>query len=250
MEWGRAKSILIMAFLMLNMLLGYQLWQSKLKLPDESSEIELIAGEVRSIAESKNITIDTEVPSETPRMNEITVTFGDEGIIGSVVEFEKPFPYTTLLTGSEIWRRITERIPNADQYQVDPIISGPRSNGSGIIVMHQLAHGYPMFDVRLELIYEQQQVVSYRQDYVQIQESEQSNDQKVLSAYLAIGRLVENYMSPGRVITDIQLGYHGQIFNSETQVLAPMWRIMTSDKELFYVHAINGSVETTSKGIE
>lgn len=250
MEWGRAKTILIVAFLMLNLLLGYQLWESKLKLLGKSSEIELIAEEVRSIAESKNIKIDAVVPTETPRMNEITVTFGEEGIIASEVEFESPYPYTTFLTGSEIWKRIAEHIPNADEYRMDPFTSGPRSNGSGMIVLHQLADGYPMFDVRLELIYVDEQVVSYRQNYVEIQEAEQLTDQKVLSAYLAIGRLVENFLQPGKIITDVQLGYHGQLFDTETQVLAPMWRIMTSDHEIYYVHAINGSVETPGKGIE
>jgi len=246
MEWGRAKTILILAFLMLNLLLGYQLWQSKFKLPDESSEIELIAEEVRSIAASKNITVDAVIPSETPRMNEITVTFGEEGIMGKQVEFEHPVPFNVAITGSEAWSVLDDYIPNMDEYRYDPFTSS-----SEIAVLHQLANGYPMFDVRLELRTELQQIVSYKQNYVEIQESDdQPTEQRVLSAYLAIGRLVENYMRPGSVITDVQLGYHGQIFNSETQVLAPTWRIMTSDNEMYYVHAINGSVELPTKGIE
>ena len=246
MEWGRAKTILILAFLMLNLLLGYQLWLSKFKLPDDSSEIELIAEEVMSTAASKNITVDAVIPGETPRMNEITVTFGEEGIMGKQVELDRPVPYNIAITGSEVWSVLDDYIPNVDEYRYDPFTSG-----SGIVVLHQLANGYPMFDVRLELKTELQQIVSYKQNYVEIQESDdQTTEQRVLSAYLAIGRLVENYMRPGSVITDVQLGYHGQIFNSETQVLAPTWRIMTSDNEMYYVHAINGSVELPTKGIE
>jgi regulatory protein YycI of two-component signal transduction system YycFG len=246
MEWGRAKTILILAFLMLNLMLGYQLWQSKFKLPDESSEIELIAEEVMSIAASKNIMLDAVIPNETPRMNEITVTFGEEGIMGKKVEFDQAIPYNIAITGSEAWTVLAEHIPNLDEYRYDPYTSH-----SGIVVLHQLANGYPMFDVRLELKAELQQIVSYKQNYVEILESgDLASEQRVLSAYLAIGRLVENYMRPGSVITDVQLGYHGQIFNSETQVLAPTWRIMTSDNEMYYVHAINGSVELPTKGIE
>jgi len=246
MEWGRAKTILILSFLMLNLLLGYQLWQSKFKLPDESTEIELIAEEVMSIASSKNITVDAVIPVETPKMNEITVTFGEEGIMGKQVEFDRPIPYNIAITGSEAWSVLDDYIPNVNEYRYDPFTSHP-----GVVILHQLANGYPMFDVRLELKTELQQFVSYKQNYVEIQESDdQTAKQRVLSAYLAIGRLVENYMRPGSVITDVQLGYHGQIFNSETQVLAPTWRIMTSDNEMFYVHAINGSVELPTKGIE
>lgn len=245
MEWGRAKSILILAFLMLNLLLGYQLWQSKLKLPDESTDIELIAEEVLNTATLKNISLEAVVPTETPRMNEITVMFGEAGRDGAEVQFDVPIPYVSLLTGSEVWEVVAERIPNFAAYRLDPFTSG-----SGVVVLHQLANGYPMFDVRLEVKVEQQRLVSYKQHYVDIQESDQVTEQKVLSAYLAIGRLVENYLRPGTVITEVQLGYHGQIFNSETQVLAPTWRIMTNDGEMYYVHAINGSVETPSKGIE
>lgn len=243
MEWGRAKTILILAFLMLNLLLGYQLWQSKLKLPDASDEVAQIAEEVMAIVASKNIMIDAAIPIDTPRMNEITVTFGEEGFIGSQVSLDHPIPYTSLLTGSEIWEIMVERVPNLDQYRIDPFTSD-----SGVVTLHQLANGYPMFDVRLEIHYERQQIISYKQHYAEIQESEQPVEQRVLSAYLAIGRLAENFLQPGSVVTDIQLGYHGQIFNSETQVLAPMWRIMTNDGEMYYVHAINGSVETPSKG--
>ncbi|GFR38213.1 hypothetical protein PRECH8_15090 [Insulibacter thermoxylanivorax] len=245
MEWGRAKSILILAFLMLNLVLGYQLWDSKLKFSNERNEIELIADEVLSIAAGKNITVDARVPRETPRMNEITVTFGEEGIIGRQGLFDPPVPYHALMTEGELWDQIRVHIPNLDHYQIDP-----HTSGSGSIILHQLTGGYPMFDVRLELQYENQQIVSYKQHVVNILEGEEATEQKVLSAYLAIGRLVENYLEPGTVITDVRLGYHGQIFNSETQVLAPMWRIMTSDDEMYYVHAINGSVETPSKGIE
>lgn len=90
MEWGRAKTILILAFLMLNLILAYQVWESKLRLPDESNDIQLIAEEVMAVAASKNIQIEAAIPTETPRMNEITVTFEDEGIVGNVVTFTEP----------------------------------------------------------------------------------------------------------------------------------------------------------------
>lgn len=245
MEWGRAKTILILAFLMLNLILAYQVWESKLRLPDESNDIQLIAEEVMAVAASKNIQIEAAIPTETPRMNEITVTFEDEGIVGNVVTFTEPIPYVSLLVGSDVWDVIANQIPRFREYQIDRFTSK-----AGTVVLHQLADEYPMFDVRLKIHYENQRIVSYEQNYVQIQEGQEATDQKVLSAYLAIGRLVENYMEPGTTITEVQLGYHGQIFNSETQVLAPMWRIMTSDNEMYYVHAINGSVETPSKETE
>jgi regulatory protein YycI of two-component signal transduction system YycFG len=55
--------------------------------------------------------------------------------------------------------------------------------------------------------------------------------------------LAEKFLSEGTAIIDVRLGYHGQVFNSETRVLAPFWRVLTESGEQYYVHAITGAVE-------
>jgi hypothetical protein len=47
----------------------------------------------------------------------------------------------------------------------------------------------------------------------------------------------------GSVITDIQLGYHGQRFDSETQPMLPFWRIVLEKGAPYYVQAFSGAVE-------
>lgn len=242
MEWGRAKTILIISFLLLNALLGYQLWQSKLKVTDENSDIEAIAAEIMALLTKHEVYLDVAIPRDTPKMNEITVTNGRDGTYGSRIELLQPVLFRTLEPDSPIWKELGAEIPNLSDYELDSAHAD-----DGVIVLHQMANGFPMFDVALKLYYLNQGIYSYRQDYVVVQEGQQQVDQRVLSAYLAVGRLAENYLRKNTVITDIQLGYHGQLFNSETLVLAPSWRISADDGSVYYVHAINGAVETPNK---
>jgi regulatory protein YycI of two-component signal transduction system YycFG len=71
-----------------------------------------------------------------------------------------------------------------------------------------------------------------------------SEAKPVLPAAKVVASLIEAYLPDGAIISDIQLGYKGQIFDSEKQVSAPSWRVMLESGDLFYVHAISGEVAT------
>jgi len=60
--------------------------------------------------------------------------------------------------------------------------------------------------------------------------------------------LAERYLKSGDVIRDIRLGYHGPMYDSESQLLAPKWRVMLEDGDIYYVHAISGEVERPQRG--
>jgi hypothetical protein len=66
----------------------------------------------------------------------------------------------------------------------------------------------------------------------------------VLPAAKVVASLIETYLPDGAIISDIQLGYKGPIFDSEKQVSAPSWRVMLESGQLFYVNAISGEVAT------
>jgi regulatory protein YycI of two-component signal transduction system YycFG len=103
-----------------------------------------------------------------------------------------------------------------------------------------------MFDVPLQLFAENGEITGYKQTYVEVKSGGEPTDkagQKIISAYAAVRSLAENYLSEGAVITDIRLGYHGQLYDSEDQTFVPNWRISLSDGEPYYVHAFTGAVE-------
>lgn len=251
MEWGRAKSILIVSFLCLNMLLGYQLWASMVNLEQSNPGTAVIAEEIHQLLADKGVVLEATLPTDTPKMKEITVKYSADMKPGLRVKLSKPVEGSNVSDKAELKDILAKQVPFADTYQLDSVTSigeDPAVQKEGVYIMHQLYSNYPMFEVKLELFYNSEMIDSYIQSYVEVQSGQEQKEQKVLSAITAVGSLAENYLQAGTVIKDVRLGYHGQIYNSETQVLAPSWRIATANGELFFVHAINGaSMPSTEK---
>ncbi|MEB3103206.1 two-component system regulatory protein YycI [Ferviditalea candida] len=240
MEWSRAKTILIMAFLALNILLGYQLWIGKVELEKTTFNSEETTREIQQLMKSKEIRLEAAVSEDTPKLQDISIRFDPAFDPHRMIELEYPFSVNNLYKASE--KTKLQQIPRLSDYQLDEGMSN-----SEVYMMHQLFNGYPMFEVNLKLLVKHGLIDGYQQSLAQIIQNSQNKEQKVLSGMTAIGSLVENYLPRGSVITDVRLGYHGQIFNSETQVLAPSWRIVTRKGDVFYVHAITGAVAAPQK---
>lgn len=240
MEWSRAKTILIMAFLALNILLGYQLWIGKIELEKTTINSEETTREIQQLMTNKDIRLEASVSEEAPKLQDISIRFDSAFDSQRVIEVEKPFYSNNLYKASE--KSKLQQIPHFSEYQLDEGVSS-----SEVYVLHQLYNGYPMFEVNLKLLAKHGLIEGYRQSFAGIIQNPEKKEQKVLSGMTAIGSLVENYLPRGSVITDVRLGYHGQIFNSETQVLAPSWRIVTRKGDVFYVHAITGAVAAPQK---
>ncbi|WP_274365026.1 two-component system regulatory protein YycI [Paenibacillus thermotolerans] len=247
MDWSRAKTVLIISFLLLNMLLGFQLWSGKIGL-DAYSEAGLRREEANRLLAAKRIEVNAAVPDTMPRLKEITVK-----LIGGIPSFEKkrlksPFDENLLSSAADIRGLLVGEMPSIRMYEHDPYAA----NGDrAVYIMNQMYNGMPMFEVRVELFAVGGSVDAYRMLQAEVQTPSPDADtsgkgEEILSAYTVLGSLAENYLPQGSVITDIQLGYHGPIFESETQVLAPYWRVALGSGELYYVHAINGAVEGPS----
>jgi regulatory protein YycI of two-component signal transduction system YycFG len=250
MEWGRAKTILIISFLCLNMLLGYQLWVSNIQIDQPSLGTAEIAKEIHQLMRDKGIELEAALPTDTPKLKEITVKFHAQHKPGVKMKLAEPLTSAVMTKKGDLKEALSQQLPNVNVYEPDPISSiqeDAAAGKHGTFVLNQLHGAHPMFEVRLELYYSGGMIGSYSQSYVDVQPGLGQKEQKVLSAITALGSLTENYLRAGTVIKDVRLGYHGQIYNSETQVLAPFWRIATSGGELFYVHAINGAVEVPQK---
>ncbi len=241
MEWGRAKTILIVSFLVLNLVLAYQLWINNAQMDLEQGTAEM-EEEVLALLELHHIQLKTKIPEDTPRLKEITVKFVKQMQPEEQIELKQPVTDNVILNKADLKDVLVTQIYRANDYQLDKLLSQ-----SDFYTMNQLYEGLPMFEVNLHLFYEHNKIKAYSQSYVEVEASEQSQEQRVLSAYMAMGSLAENYMSEGSTIEEIRLGYHGQIYNSETQVLAPFWRVALGNGDIYYVHAITGAVEVPQK---
>lgn len=242
MDWGRAKTILILSFLSLNLILGYQLWVSRADLGDSTAGLTGSAEELDKLLQAKEIRILGEIPRDMPRLRGFTVQFDESFRYDEAIDLQEPFLWEAVPSrnpGRENF--LKQYIEKVDAYQADPITSS-----NGVHSFYQMFGQYPIFNIRLELIEEQGKITSYRKLYVEVLPSEESKDsveQRVISAQTAVQSLAENYLSPGTTILDIRLGYHGQLYNSPTQFMLPSWRIVTDKGEIYYFNALNGTVD-------
>ena len=232
MEWGKVKTILIVSFLCLNLLLGAQLWDNRLKdfplIPDEAAE------QVAELLREKGITLRHEIPKETPNVREISIEFQIQN--GKRTELVEP---VSILQSEARWRdRLKEYIPEIQEYAIDRTRSNERT-----IVLNQTFGGIPMFQVDLLLHVKDDRITAFNQSYAEVQPFRDQKEVAALSALRVLEVMAETKLKEGSVIEDMRLGYHGQLFDSDTQVLAPKWRITLENGDVYYVHAISGEME-------
>ncbi|UJF33343.1 hypothetical protein [Paenibacillus hexagrammi] len=78
MDWSRAKTILIVTFLTLNMILGFQLWTSSINKQTEiAADASGTVEELNRVLRSKNIRLTDNLPTELPNIQVINVKFDE-----------------------------------------------------------------------------------------------------------------------------------------------------------------------------
>ncbi|GIP40604.1 hypothetical protein J31TS4_38840 [Paenibacillus sp. J31TS4] len=242
MDWGKAKSILILSFLFLNLLLGYQLWTTYYEQTHAETDTTLIVEETNKLLSEKRIQLQADVPKDMPKLRSFTVRFLGEQQ-EDVVPLSPPVKLANVLSRN-FAKELAAKTPvkNASDYALDNV-----RTQDGVYVFNQVIDKVPMFDVNLILYEKKGEFVGYKQAYVEVQsggEQKEQKEQKVISAYTAIRSLAETYLEEGSVIKDVRLGYHGQSFDSETRYMLPFWRITPAEGTPFYVQAYIGEVES------
>lgn len=245
MNWSRAKTILICSFLLLNIILGFQLWSTN---RSNKTEIALDTSgtveEMNRALHSKNIRLTGELPTDVMKLKVITVRYDDSMKPSEEKILKTPLSMSALLgKGASKEVQAQSEIPNFNLYQLDSAVSK-----NGTYVFNQLYGKLPLFDVKVELKEKNGEITSYRQAYVEVESGVEQTEQKLIPAQLAVSSLADNYLSEGSIITEVRLGYHGQPYNSQTQPMFPQWRITIDNGDLYYVQAFNGAVESPQKG--
>ncbi|WP_138494350.1 two-component system regulatory protein YycI [Paenibacillus pinistramenti] len=241
MDWSKAKNVLIYAFMLLNLVLGYQLWSDLREQADESPDLTSLAGNVQRAMETKDIKVAAAIPTDTPELPKISYRFvGTDG--GKPMNLEEPVYSKLIFSPEELVSALEGSIPDIANYRYDPV-----DDEEGTFVMHPLVGGkYPLFRLNLELQYSNQRIISYTEQQIEISSVGEEKRQRVLSASKALGNLVENYLPNDSVVKSIELGYYGELFNSDAQVAAPAWRFALESGEVFYVQGISGDVISAS----
>lgn len=253
MNWSRTKSIFIVAFLILNSFLGYQLWEK------QTNKIELAQVYENSLDELlllKNIVLETTLSVEQPEMSQLNAQFlmyrledlsqieGQTLVIDGnrlISQFNVPFPLSDPWSPEQFYQKVVETAAlHGDQYRLD------QHTESEIIYLQQVQK-HPVFISTLTFHKnEMEQITGYEQIYYHI--INQGTEQRVISSFISIRTLLDNQIIPNHsVIKDVALGYYGQVYDADSQVLTPVWRIAIEHEGkrfILYVNAITGAVES------
>ncbi|NGZ76579.1 two-component system regulatory protein YycI [Saccharibacillus alkalitolerans] len=243
MDWGRAKNVLIYAFLLLNLVLGYQLWNDVREQQGASLGFDSLSESTQRAMEEKNIQVLTSVPADTPSLPKISYRYTHKTPDGPV-RLAAPADSKLIFAPGDLAAALRSEIPDIGDYSYDAFAAG--GSGDGSFTLHPLFEDqWPLFNASLELFYTDQKITAYLGAPVEIQEAGAATE--VLPAQKALGTLVENYLPEGAVVKEIVLGFYGQTFDSETQVAAPVWRFTvengdSSSYSVYYVQGASGDV--------
>lgn len=241
MDWGRAKNVLIYAFLLLNLVLGYQLWMDYREQAGSSLDFTSLSENTQRVMEENRIQVLSPIPSETPQLPKIAYKYSVPGQ-GKPVELEEPVETKLIYSDQkELVDALETQIPDITEYRHDQY-----ADKENAFVFRPLVNGeWPLFNVELELFHESQKIESFRKPVLEILSTNDMEQQKVLSASKALGTLIErNFIPPRSSVKEIQLGYYGQMFNTDVELAAPAWRFTLDNGEMIYVQGISGDVFT------
>lgn len=240
MDWGRAKTIMIVSFLLLNILLGYQQWSKRADYTTSTTDTADLEQETTKLLNDHRIKVETQIPSDIPKLPQLTGKLSDKFRNSTKVMFQKPIPYSGGLLVRNTLRDVMQQIgiEHVSSYKVDTALSK-----QGEIVYLQTVDDYPLFEYAVTLYESGNEITGYKQSYIEVQSGGDPREQRVISAYTAIRRLTENgFLPESSIIQDVRMGYHGQRFDSDTQYMLPFWRISTRAGVSYYVQAFTGEV--------
>ncbi|AZS18013.1 MULTISPECIES: two-component system regulatory protein YycI [Paenibacillus] len=239
MDWSRAKNVLIYAFLLLNLVLGYQLWNDLQEQADSNLDFTSLESNIQKMMDEKGIKILAKIPGDTPALPKISYRFVDGDQNDRMINLESPVDSKLIFTSKELVNALKGSIPDIGDYWYDEAASR-----AGEFILHPLVDGkWPLFKINLTLYYSEQKIISYRQPKIEVSDPGDEKEQRVLSASKALGNLIENFLPDGAVVTEIELGYYGEVFNSDAHLPAsPAWRFILESGKEYYVQGISGDV--------
>lgn len=254
MNWSRTKSIFIVAFLILNSFLGYQLWE---KMQTKQLELaQLSESSLEELLALRNIMIDTELQAEQFELPQLNAQF----LINTFEDLEKMERQRIFFQGHVIHSQLIDPVELSPEVKTEElqqildtyVVWGEQYkydyHTEDSIYFLQQVEGKPIFVGGLKLLLnpeERSQVLGYEQVFYQVINT--GTKQPVISSYTAIRTLLDNQTIPYfSTIIGAELGYYGQVYEVDSQVLTPAWRIVMETEgkyKIVYVNGITGAIE-------
>jgi len=261
MDWGRTKTIFIITFIILNLLLGYQIYLKQKEYLQDIQSTNSIQ-ELNSILKLQGIKLGSEIPKEIPELHFVQMKKTETKFNPSLVEkisssgsdkeyyqIHEPIKIEKNNNSQEISSKMKKVINNITEYTSDPYeISG----SSSYLTFHQQIQGYPYFGDTLTLQVTDEYVIGYWQNYYEI--VDQGPNRQVISAYSALRTVLDHQFIPrASKIMEMKLGYYKQAYPDDIQVFVPVWRLVYQRNQNIgkvYINAMTGGVEKTVSALQ
>lgn len=230
MDWSKTKTILILAFLALNLFLSGQLLEARVEQSEDFNTTENVKRELNQLSREKEIVIQVDLPADAPSVTYLEATPTDPGPgwenegDGSYSKAWDPARYPV--------QELKEHAVNFTDYRYHADDSSATQR-----VYYQYRGNRPLFDASLKVQVEEGKIVSIRQTHFDVKQ-DGAIAQPAVTAHSALLSLIESgKLKKGEKVTGVELGYHGSSYEATVRILSPVWRIQT-DKRITYVNAI------------
>ena len=250
MDWSRTKTILIGAFLLLDLFLGYQVYVTRIDSWSGQEITQSDIGEVELYLSEHDITLETEVPQETPEMSYLQAEYlginpfqtheqpGVEATLEKmslVATLNPPLKIKGQIVPDDLLRQLGPLLMYGEEYDAD-LYQSSQSR----LLYWQTYGKRPVFVAPLEVFLDKGVIPGYSQTYLHLREQE--GVRQVISGYTALRSLVEKkIILPGERIESVSLGYYGS-HEADIQSLVPAWRVI-HDGKIHFVNAFTGALE-------
>lgn len=279
MDLTRAKTILILAFLLLNSYLGYQVWhQSEIYLsylivtPEEMEEVlgqmavnnyqvtaalprqaqamSLLSVRGQDVEEEKFVkALFLSSPLREEENGEIKYTHQEETLVfpgKGRVTYRRPGSPGTVEDVRELQRRGEDFLKDKNllpaDARFDAVYPGP--GDIRVVAFTQLYEGFSLYTSYISLYVTGGQIIGF--DYFWLEPLEFSGENRyVLPATQALLRFLEIH-GPARrpeEIVGITLGYFSREYDAQKWDVVPVWRIATGTGKVTYINAFSGEEE-------
>lgn len=239
MDWSRAKTLLIIAFVALNLFLTVQVIQAWVEKSQMQNGSDSIRRELSQILRDKKIET-PDIPQNPPPVSVLEARIASPGQGWEPIPdggYGKTFDPPIALSGPDQLDALLEKhVPSFREYRLVH-----RKGDTRIYLQYWKER--PLYGSRLEVkLSGGRSLQSLKLVRLSIKEGKDA--QTPVPASFALLNLVESgKVSKGTVFTQIELGYHGQSYDAKTRVLSPVWKFAAADGQTYYVNALTGAIQ-------
>lgn len=279
MNWENAKSWLIVAFLILNLALGWQLYQSRQQMLGYVEPYSDLLANTKTLLAEHNFSLDAQVPQNHPNLPSLHA----EPVNPPLKELAHGvFPQAThvnidnslgiastqygriKLNGDGSWQVSYNNPPSLTNQHIQDLLQNAwhgqdyepdtATSQTGLLVYLQNYQNYPVYDASIMIQTDSNQLLGYTQSGL-TQITPAGQPKPIISALDALDSLANavdksNQYTDNRILR-IDLGYARKSGSTSTSSGAsaaywfPVWRVVTST-QIYYINALTGEVELSS----